>query len=220
MLLKEYIIEILPGLSTASTFLPFIIALICINCLKTEVKWLFFLVLASILAELIGLIMHHYTKSGNIIYINIYQIVETILITLFFRSTTPTIILRYLITLLCTGICIWSLYFILGPNRNSLNDVAFGIESIYVMIFSLLGFYFLLKKLQNNNIWDIPVFWVNSALLLYFGGNLFLHGFGNYLYEHSLYTFFELWSIIHSSLNILFYILIAVAFWKTRKYQA
>jgi hypothetical protein len=85
-----------------------------------------------------------------------------------------------------------------------------------VIASSFLTFNFIIKDQKYNNILTAPIFWINSAFLFYFGGNMFLHLFSDYLQEHALSTFYELWGLWHSSLNIIFYTLISIGFWKTR----
>lgn len=219
MEIMKYTLKVLPDVSVFSTLIPFVFALLSYKKLSTELKLIFYLVVAAMVTELISSVVPFLTNSSNIVFINSYYIVETILITLFYVKITANRYWNYVMLLLCLAACIWSLVYMFGTSKDSMNIIAVAIESVSVIVYALLTYYYFLKNIEHANIFGVPVFWMNTAFLLFFGGNLFLHIFSNYLLENALYSFFELWGLIHSSLNISFYLLISIGFWKTRKFQ-
>jgi len=219
MKIVRYTLDVLPYISGFSTLVPFIFALVCLKKLTVELRLILYLVVASLLTEIVSTIVPILTNSSNIVFINFYFIVETVLVTLFYVKITASSSWKYIMYFLCFLSCSWSMFYMFGKNKDSMNIVAVAIESVSVIIYTLLTYYYFIKNMEHSNIFGVPVFWINTAFLLFFGGNLFLHVFSNYLLEHSLYAFFKLWGLIHSSLNICFYLLISVGFWKTRKFQ-
>lgn len=91
----------------------------------------------------------------------------------------------------------------------SLNSYAYTTTGVILIVFALLYFRFLLVNLPETFVHRSPMVWINIAVLLYFGGNLFLF---------MLYNFFAsgIW-ILHNMLNITKNILFFVAVWQSQR---
>ncbi len=63
---------------------------------------------------------------------------------------------------------------------------------------------------------DEPLIWINTALLIYFTGNLFFYILFNVILEASR-AFSKITVQYYSGLMALFYILIAIGFFKAKK---
>jgi len=96
-----------------------------------------------------------------------------------------------------------------------MDNISSAVESIMLMLYSLLGFYYQITRPMYSNILRTPLFWFNTAILIYFSGDLFLFIFTNYVRSHLASFSYALWDI-HSFVNILFYILVSIGFWKTK----
>lgn len=101
-------------------------------------------------------------------------------------------------------------------GMNSFDNYATATEALILTTVSLVSFYLIIKHSFFTNPLLEPFFWINSSVLLYFGGNLVLFIFNNYLLKNKTSGFMAMWTI-HSCLNILYNCLIAIAFWKTRR---
>lgn len=99
-----------------------------------------------------------------------------------------------------------------------MDDIAMAIESIVFMVYALITYFNLIKTLEYENIFSNPVFWFNTAVLVYFAGSLFVFVFSNRLLAYSQKASYHLWAI-HSVCNIMYNLLIATGFWKTKKKQ-
>ena len=215
----EKLFTILPDVSEFSAFIPVILLLIAFKTVRKCLSPILLLILLSLATEIINKFLPRYANGSNIIVFNLYPIFEITLLSWFYIRLINSTLWNNIISFITACFCINSIWFIATNPINKLNNMGLALESICVMLFSLLAFYYFMKDLKHPNILAVPAFWVNAACLLFFGGNLFLHVFSNYILKHSLYNFYELWGFIHSSLNICFNILIAIAFWKTRKLQ-
>ncbi len=91
----------------------------------------------------------------------------------------------------------------------TLNSYAYTVSGVILMVLSLLYFRYLLKNLPEPHVHRSPLIWINIAVLVYFGGNLFLF---------MLYNFFAsgIW-ILHNMLNIIKNILLFVAVWQSQR---
>lgn len=168
----------------------------------------------SLLTEIVSLILILYFKTSNIVLYNYFILIETILLYFYFGHIQSNII-RLISTIFLIFFILISSYELVINSIKSMNAVSFTLQSIYSIVFSLLAFHHILKEQKYNNILKASVFWINSAILLFFTGNLFLHLFSKYLQEHALNAFFELWAF-HSFFNIVFYSLISIGLWKTK----
>jgi hypothetical protein len=215
----DSICNILSYLSTYFFLVPLIIGLYFKKHLKYNDKIILSLIILSGLTELANYLFALFIKKENIVIVNTYVILETILIGLFFFSVSKSKYFRLIIALFTLCFIVFSIHHIIENNYGKLNYISLVVESISFSFFSIIIFHQILKYSIYSNIIDAPLFWYNSALLFYFIGNIFLNIFSNYLMNKALYSFFVLWGVWHSSLNIIFYILISIGFWKTKTSQ-
>ncbi len=153
-------------------------------------------------------------KINNMVLYHAYTVLEFSLYSLFFIKTITfrgTAVFIFVLLFLFFGIAIFE--FLKGSDV--LNDLSTTVESILLIVYSIIAFYWLLQHPAQARIVAVPLFWQNTAILLYFSGNLFLFIFSNYIERHSNKVYYELWGI-HSVLNIIFYLLISTGFWKTK----
>ena len=216
---KNIFIYILGYISAIGTIIPLIFGAFRFKYLNREYSIILILFGIGTLTELASRVYSSMINPNNIWIFNIYQIMETNLIIAFYSSVTKNKIKKIILLLFAIIFSAISTYHLFTTKSNMLNDTSFSTESVIVVLLAILTFNSILKKQIYTNILAAPLFWFNSAFLLFFSGNLFLHIFSKYLQEHALYAFFELWGVWHSSLNIIFYILISIGFWKTKTSQ-
>ena len=110
------------------------------------------------------------------------------------------------------------IYFIFGATnllfiqKSAINTYTLILNSILVIIFSLYYFYWLLRVLPTAQLQRLPMFWLNSAHIIYFSGNLFLFVFTSYLVNVLNNNLLVYWTI-HNILGIIEGFMIIVALW-------
>ncbi len=108
---------------------------------------------------------------------------------------------------------IYFLFFIINylliQTPYKLNSYSYTISGLMLLVLSLLYFRFLLKNLPETLVHRSPMVWINIAVLIYFGGNLFLFMLFNYFVS-------GIW-ILHNMLNITKNILFFVAIWQSQR---
>lgn len=173
-------------------------------------KVLFFLLLFSLLTDCTSLFMSLYDRNlSTYNLINAYTLIEAC--TLFFVFKKLEVKFPFwMISIVFLGL---GIYEWLHLEKNQLLDYSSGTESLIIIILSLLFFKKTLGSLEYSNILNNPQFWMNSGLLIYFTGNLFLFAFGNLIHNDSLYY---LWHI-HNFIQLIYSSLLAIAFWKVRE---
>lgn len=107
---------------------------------------------------------------------------------------------------------------ILGLKRGY-NQPDNLLSSYEAAIFIYLSLYFLYKEINEQvvpRLNEYYFFWLNSAILVYFGISLFLFLFGVLIEKSDLvvYNFFKAFSLM---INITYNILLAISLWKIKK---
>lgn len=200
-------------LSVFATFSTLIVAIIRNNTLTKEMRVLFLYVLVAAFVEILS---STFTKLNikNLYLINLFTVVECTMLGLFYLkifTTKKYSIIIYVLLFCFYGVFVYDFIFLHGFNR--MNILSIIVESFILIGFSLFYFYELAKKMEYVSILANPLFWVNSSILIYFSGNLFLFIFSNYILNHS---YNRLWNI-HDILNIIYNTLLIIAIWKTTK---
>jgi hypothetical protein len=148
---------------------------------------------------------------------NLFTLIEFSFIISFFKIFFDQFnrsIFHYILLAIFFTVVIYTSF--ISDALKLMDNLSVSIESIIFIIYSLFSFYTIMKNLIYDNLLATPFFWINSAILIYFSGNLFLFAFSNHLQKHDGNTNLQL-SVIHSIFNILYYITLTIGFWKARK---
>ncbi len=205
--------DVLSTISAMWVVLPLLIGFIKKKYFNNAEKVLLCLTALSFITETIALILNERNMNNMYVY-RIYTVLEFALISLFYILILSSSRFKPFIIATISFFTVFGIYDFLN-HSDTMDNIATTMESIIVIIYSILGFHSMLKNPVHTRVRSIPLFWFNSAFLLYFAGNLFLFIFCSYILRHHHRTFNELWGI-HSVMNILFYVLISVGFWKTK----
>lgn len=199
-------------ISSAFSLLPLII--FYISKKENYFTPIHLIIIAAFIFEILSLILSIFKK--NLTYISqIYTIIEFSLVCHYYISYFKKNIRARLLYLMIPIYVLLSIYeFIYKNNGNTFENVSLIIESIFFIVVGLLSFVYLVKYRINELITDIPFFWVNSGILVYFSGNILLFLFYKTIEPKD---FFMLYVYLHSSLNILYNILLCVSIYKLKK---
>lgn len=181
-----------------------------------ELFSIYWLLLISFLVEIPNTILLFYNVNTMLIF-HVFTVIEFLSLYVFYqRFYNTTNSGRYLWVFLMVFLLIAfaDLFFIAGYRH--VNNIASSTESIFLIIFSLYTFYLIMSKMLYDDLLDTSVFWINSAVLFYFAGTLFLFLFSNYLIAKGNKVYGELYKI-HTVFNALWYLLISIGFWKVKK---
>jgi len=94
-------------------------------------------------------------------------------------------------------------------QKNSMNSYTYVGEAIVIIIYAILYFYKLLVELPEQHIHRLPMFWINSALLIFFSGTFILYTFTSYLTNVLKDDLIAYWSF-HNMLSLFQHLLIIV----------
>ncbi|MBA2613604.1 MAG: hypothetical protein H0U95_16700 [Bacteroidetes bacterium] len=97
------------------------------------------------------------------------------------------------------------------------NSLSAGTESTILILCSLLAFYRVMQTMMfERDLLSEPFFYINTAILIYFAGDLFLFLMSSYLQTHRAKQFPELY-LFHSVFHVVYYVLIALGFVQLKK---
>lgn len=99
-------------------------------------------------------------------------------------------------------------------HLNLMHSFFNAAEGLILIGLSFGLFIFIIRSDITLNLTREPFFWINTAVLVYFSGNLILFLFMKFL---TLQQLGNLWGPIHNSLNIIYNVLLIRAFWQLPK---
>ncbi len=204
--------EIIYTVQVSFYLLVALLAFIKYKVRDTYVKAIGLMFLASAFADVLSMAAYKYTINPN--YVSaIYQIIAFPILSLIYYLITgkKNKFSFILLAALCSIFGIVNLLFI---QKGTLNAYTLIVMSILVLTYCLYYFYWLLKELPTMHLQRLPMFWINSAFMIYYAGNLFLFVFTSYLITvlkvtQNLLTY---WSF-HNFLGIFEMSIIILALW-------
>ncbi len=194
--------------------IPLLIISLRFKYISIELIPVAILLLISILVESINFAFVINSKN-NFLILRVYTVFEVfLLLSFYFLFYNYKKLGNYAVCFILLLVSEYVDYKING--LSSFDNYSTSFESILFSSIALWSFYHLSKNQDYINPINYPFFWMNSSILIYFGGNFVLFVFNNYLLQHQSSGHLAIWGI-HSCLNILYNCLIAVAFWKTKR---
>ena len=145
---------------------------------------------------------------------NVYVVFEFIILNLIYAK--PLELFSKAKALIIIAILLFvGLFFteLLQSSKVEMSSNTLTFTSLLFIVFAVRYFYLLIRDLPTDQIQRLPMFWVNTGVLIYFAGGLFLFAMRNYLISvfHDDQTIY--WSF-HNFLNIVKNLLFAVALWQ------
>lgn len=174
------------------------------------------ILLASLATEVIAAIGAHVFHTNPNLVANIFNIVNLPLAVLLYKKrfhwkNIATISHSVIILFVLFGVL--NLFLIQGVfNYNSYTT---SLASICFVVISLLYFYVLVQQLPTESITKLPMFWINTAILIYYSGAFVIYLSRDYLVNVLKDNLIGYW-LIHNSLGLLFYAMLWYGCWLIR----
>lgn len=200
---------IVAGLSTVSCLLPIVIGLKGFKKRELVLKVICVICFVSVCVDLISLKSPKYANQVNNFFL-LFEFISLLIIYYNFPQQN-----KNRLVYISLGI-VYFIFFIAELMFYSLkqfNSYSITLTSIVFIYFSVRYFYFLMRDLPTDQIQRLPMFWVNTGVLTYFAGGLFLFAMRNYVIAafHDDQTIY--WSF-HNFLNIIKNSLFAFGMWQ------
>ncbi len=203
----------------SSYFAPFpalIIGLLRYKYLMGGIKWIFWFVVFGTVMQLLSRAMIPLINT-NIPGMHVYVPIEFFLFSMAYRHFLDGFLNKNVINGITISVILYSVInslFIQSVYQfpNFVRAVCILILAVYAMLWFLKT----LREMKITRLRDEPVVWINTGALIYFSGNYFIFILSNLVLQLSVvlarYAF-----RVSGILMILFYLLIAIGFWKTKK---
>ncbi len=214
----------MPGLNKLLTLykvyfaplLPLLAGLYRFRYLNTGLRWLLAFVIFGQLTE-IAARMVVIMGYQNIPLMHLYVPVKFILFSMVYRYYLDGFVNRYVIMTVAVLFVLFSVVNSLFiQSIHEYNSYVRAIGAFILAVYALLWFMKTLKNLNIPRLRDEPFVWINTGAIFYFSGSFFVFILSKLILAQSVSLMAKaFW--ISSSLLILFYLLIAVGFWKSKK---
>lgn len=209
--------DILMYLSIASPLVPFVF--LFIRGEKTpEVlrNVLFMVIVCSLIADMLSLILAKYSINNYPVF-HFYTLVSGFLLLYLYRRIIHWSWIHYLtISIGVMIVAVFSYEVWLREGIYHVNTYTSAMTSISMVSLSLLYFYSRLDLIQSKEELYNSYFWVNCALLIYFGSTFFVTLFEEYVRNEKPSLFAVTWPIQFIA-TIVFNLILAKGIWATTK---
>lgn len=183
---------------------------------RREFFWLGLALLLGFLTDTAGNIAYFiFNKSANSI-IAVGAPLATCAYFLFYKTQFKSRQIQFLIVGLLAFFIVFTLiniFFIQGAENTI--SYSFLIRSVGFILISILYFYTLIKELPTESITKLPMFWINTGVLLYFSG-VFFHWLSVDYLINVLKSDVVTPYMIKTGLGIPYYLLIALGLWHNK----
>lgn len=197
---------------------PFLVGILNYKKLNRACKVLFIFVGYGVFNEVVGFILRDFFAVKNTMpQGNLYYIIEFLLLGIFYMIILSNKVSKKLFLLIIILFEIYSIFNVLYiQNIWEYPSIPQTISKLVFIICTLLFFHNTMLEAKIKNLWSEPLIFINVAVLIYYSGNLFFSLLFQYILEYSN-EFSKLTVQYFSILNALFYVLIAIGFYKAGK---
>ena len=202
-------------ISRAVLVISFIAGIVKHKYLSTGLKYLFWFVAYGVANEIsIDIFGYFDLKQKMMPQRHLYTFISFLLLGLFYNSVVKDFFKRNWILFI---VILFEIYFVINSFfiRGIFEYRGFSrsLSIIILVLFSILYFHKVMVEGKLKSLSREPLIWINTAILLYFSGNLFFNILFDIIFEYSK-EFGVLTYFYFNVLNIVFYALLAIGFWK------
>jgi hypothetical protein len=193
-------------ISMYSVLIPILMGIVLLHKSDRNLLLLFILLIISFGSD----ILIYFQNSSRVFVWPFYLVAQHVLLSIIFISTSTIKPKKQIIASLMYTYIIYVAIYELYLKENHPNSPDLMVISVFAFtIFSISLFIEIYNKAKVNNLLLYPFFWINTAVLIYFSGNLYL------TISYNIFTMQEVYKLyipIHNSLNTVKNLLFAVAF--------
>ncbi len=201
--------------SSFVVLLPLLVAVLRYRCLTPALRMIGVYVLLGTFVQGIAAMMSA-NKQNNLPLLHLYTILEFTCFVWFYRLLEKNFIKNSIFVGLVIGFPILAILNALFlQSIYEFNTYARSLESILLIMLALVWYYRALEELKIQRLQDDAVFWINTAILLYFSGSALLFGFSNYTLSFQKPLKVYIWAF-HALFSTLLYLFITAGLWKQR----
>ncbi len=203
-------------INAITNLIAFIIGCIYFKYFSKEIKIVFYFVSFGVATEIFTRFYIHFLMRNTGPIGHFYYPVAFFIMGMFFLVTLKDFIKPVYILIPIILFEVFSLINVLFiQDLFEFPSVTGSIGAMILFLFSVTFFIKVMAEAKILKLSREPLIWINSAILIYYTGNFIFYGLLNYANNHSR-EFAVLTVIFFSYVNILFYLLIAIGFYKVK----
>jgi hypothetical protein len=103
----------------------------------------------------------------------------------------------------------YTVYDIVLLGKSFMDSYSTILQSFFILTFTVIYFYKIMIDMPTLHLHHLPMFWFNSAFLIFNAGTFFLYSFMSYLINVLHTDLFTYW-IFHNSLSIIEHLIIVI----------
>jgi hypothetical protein len=175
------------------------------------------IILLPSLTETIADIGYHFFQVPGNVVVNIYHILNLPLVALLYRKKIHwknRNVVAYTLISLFLVFALVNFFFVQGIH--TFNSFTSTLAAVTTIIISISYFYALIQQLPTQSITTLPMFWINSAMLIYRSGTFFVYLSADYLINVLQNKLIAYWFVTHS-LGLVFYAMLCYSMYLIRQ---
>lgn len=157
----------------------------------------------------------YFKNRFNNLVANIYAPVELLSLLLIYFYTDKMVKYRLVLAVLSLLLCLF-LASVGISNPHTLNGTSETIRDITMIVCSFAYFSLIVNDVSQEQLTQVPMFWINASVLFFFSTTLILSLTMNYILE-VLRDDFALFWVFRNFLRVGFCLVLCVGIWKSRK---
>lgn len=191
--------------------------LIFVKKFKTNTLKVFFVytIVSSLFIALSLLALQHYgSYYFHLLLIRFFLGLEFILICIFYRTIFKNNTIKNLLIVAAFIFILFCFYNFINSPKLVFDFIPLVVECLFFTVVILYYFYETMRLNFSTPLFQLPVFWISVAFLIYFSGNFFL-----FLFSRSMENvpgFQDQYELIYSVITITKNILLSIAIFVNR----
>lgn len=212
-------VELLESLQLTLGYIGFAVAfingVICFFLIRRnhiEIQYFNYYIILNLIIQVISYIFWEYGKN-NLPFLHLFTLFEFILLSFFYKVILVqerynrrfiSFVLFVSVLIIGNSLLIQGIY--------SFNSYSKSLEQVIIIVYSILYFFFYPKNLSNDRKLLQSINLINSAILVYFSGSLFIFMFSQiFIDKPDLYRGFWAFNVL---LVFLFQLLVFISLWR------
>ncbi len=208
--------KLFQALASASILFPVILGIVEYRKMNGVLSLLLIFLIISLLTEITAYSMA-LNGIANLPILHLFSIIQVVFISFIYYKSFPGKRVKKGIIFTSIALLIFLIvnsFYIQGFNKFDSNGK--GLAGLYFIVLSLMYFHEIFNKEILIKLEEQPMFWINTGILTYFSGNMFLFTFFNEKFFAIESYYFSLY-LIHAVFYLFYIFFVSRGLWCLRK---
>ena len=183
---------------------------------RKKFEWIGWILIVSLLADAISIGGYFIFRTNMNFSTVFHDVILVPLYFMFYRSKISAPKVRIMLTtmmIFAASFALINAIFLQG--FNDIREFSKAFNSLVLMLYSVTYLYMLMKDIPAQLATRLPMFWVNTAVLVYYAFMLVIYLLSEYVLTVLNGSIIVIW-FVHNLLGIIHYTMISVGLWSNR----